>query len=175
MGKKEVLAALLGHKKIALLKTIFNSKEELCLKEIAQHSAVSLASTFRLLQEFVSLGLIERKVWKNNKTYLNQNNEQTAFLRELLAEKVDGIKSFLEASADISGIREILLHGEKSKNKANLLLIGENIDQNKVDQVVSAINSQGFELSYVPLTKQQYEQMAKMGLYDREKKVLRTV
>ena len=35
------------------------------------------------------------------------------------------------------------------------------------------VKDKGFDLSYLTLTKEQYEQMAKMGLYSGEKQVLK--
>jgi Fe2+ or Zn2+ uptake regulation protein len=172
MVKREVLASLLDSKKTAILKVILNSNEELTLNEIAKKGNVSIASTFRLLQEFTNLDFIEKKVWKNSKVYTCKDNEKITFLKDLFIEEFDGIQAFVEASSNLKDIQEILLH-QKNKNKANLLLIGKNIDQKKINQIVKEIKNKGFELSYVLLSKQQYEQMAKMGIYSGEEKVLK--
>ena len=173
MVKREVISALLDSKKVSVLKVLLNSSEELYLKEIAEKSNVSITSTFRLLQDFVNQDLIEKKLWKTSKIYLCKKNEKVNFLKELLFEEFDGVQTFLDSIKEISEIKKIILQGKKTRNKANLLLIGENINQTKIDEICKEIKNQGFELSYFPLTEQQYEQMTKMGLYSGEKKVLK--
>jgi len=173
MVKRELLAELLDSKKIGVLKVILNSNEELYLNEIAKKSGVSITSTFRLLQSFVNLDLVEKKVWKTSKVYYCKNNDKIAFLKDLFLEQFDGIQAFLQASAEISGIQEIILHGQAKKDKANLLLIGNNIEQDKAKAISASIKNKGFDLSFVALTPDQYEQMAKMGLYSGDKKILR--
>ncbi len=173
MGKKELLPALLDRKRIAILKTLLQSTEELYLNEIAKKSQVSVASTFRLLKEFAALGLVERKVWKNNKVYFCQNNEKTALLKDLLLEEFDGVKAFLEAVQGITGIHKIIQHGKAGQNKATIILIGEALDQEQIKQACSKIKENGFNLSFIILAPEQYNQMVEMGLYSGDKTILK--
>lgn len=173
MVKKEVLANLIDEKKAAILRVVLNSQEELCLKEIAEKSNVSITSTFRILQGLVKLEILQRRVWKNSKVYTCERNEKVLFLQELFYEEYDGLKEFTAAVENLPGIQNIILHGARKKNKANILLIGENIDVERVEEVCNKVKENGFELSYLTLTKEQYAQMAKMGLYSGEKKVLK--
>jgi hypothetical protein len=55
---------------------------------------------------------------------------------------------------------------------ANVLLIGENLETQKVESLCSELKTKGFELSYLVLTKDQYTQMSKMGFYSGDKKIL---
>jgi len=173
MVKREVLGALLDSKKAAILKVLVNSKEELFLKEVAEKSGVAMASAFRILQELVKKEIIERKEWKNSKVYGCGKNEKAEFLKELFYEEYDGVSEFVSRVQDFSGIQNIILHGGRKKGKANVLLIGEGIDSAAVEHMCKQVREKGFELSYLTLTKEQYEQMAQMGLYSGEKKVLK--
>ena len=173
MVKKEVLAKLIDDKKAAILKVMLNSKEELYLKEIALKSQVSITSTFRILQELQGMEVLRRREWKNSKVYSCEKNEKVNFLKDLFHEELDGLGEFVSQVRGFSEIQEILLQGTKRKGKANVLLIGENIDVSKIDPVVNSLKEKGYELSYLTLTKVQYEQMSKMGLYSGEKKVLK--
>ena len=173
MVKKELLAKLIDHKKTAILKVLLSSPEELCLKEIVQKSKVSITSTFRILQELQELGVLTRREWKTSKVYSCKKNEKVDFLKDLFHEEFDGLSEFVDVVRDFSGIQEILLQGAKRKGKANVLLIGENIDVSKIDEVCNGLKEKGYELSYLTLTKSQYKQMSKMGLYSGEKKVLK--
>jgi predicted transcriptional regulator len=171
--KKEILTKLIDIKKSAILQTILNSKEEMYLKEIAEISNVSITSAFRILKDLVELGILGKKEWKTSKVYYPLNNEKVTFLQELFIEEYDGLQEFVSKVKDFSGIDNVILHGVKKKGKANILLIGENIDITKIEEVCKEIKNKGFELSYLTLTKEQYVQMSKMGLYSNEKKVLK--
>ena len=173
MIKREVLKALIDKKKIAVLRAILNSNEEQYLKEIAEKSKVPIASTFRILHELAEQDIIERREWKTSKVYSCKRNEKAEFLKELFYEEYDGVKEFVAAIDGISGIQSIILHGSRKKGKANVLLLGEWIDTKIVEEECRKIREKGFELSYLTLTKEQYEQMAKMGLYSGEKNVLK--
>lgn len=173
MEKGVVLAGLMEPKKSAVLRVLLNSKEELCLKEVAAKSNVSLTSTFRLLGELVSSGLVRRREWKNSKVYSPEDNEKAGFLRELFYEEYDGLTDFLEQTNGLAGLSGVVQYGPKKKDKASVMLIGEGIDLVKVNESCQKLKEKGFELTYLTLTKSQYEQMTKMGLYSGEKKVLK--
>jgi len=173
MGRGEALAQLIDEKKAAVLKALLNSKEELCLNEVASKSEVSLTSTFRILQEFVDAGLVKRREWKNAKVYSPEENEKINFLRDLFYEEFDGLAEFVNQVAPINSIQSIVTYGPKKKDKASVMIIGEGIDMTKVNEVCQKLKDKGFELTCLTLTKAQYDQMTRMGLYSGDKKVLK--
>jgi Fe2+ or Zn2+ uptake regulation protein len=172
MEKGELLGSLIDAKKAAVLRVLLNSGDELCLKEVTEKSKVPVTSTFRILQELVDLGIIDKREWKNSKTYPCRNGERVDFLREIFHEQKDAVQEFVNDIKDFHGIQRIILHGKRDK-KANLILIGEGINNRRVAEVQEEINKRGFELGSTILTSEQYEQMSKMGLFSGEKKVLR--
>jgi DNA-binding transcriptional ArsR family regulator len=173
MVGKDVFAKLVDEKKAAILRTLINSPQELYLKEIATKSSVSITSTFRILQELVALEILERREWKTSKVYSCKKNEKVEFLKDIFHEKYDGIEVFLNSIEPLPNIERVILHGARSKNKANVLIIGENIAPRPLENISEHIKSKGFELSFLVLTSEQYNQMLKMGLYKGDKKVLR--
>lgn len=173
MVKKEVLANLIDSKKAAVLKVVLNSPEELYLKEIATKSGVSITSTFRIIKELIEMGILKKREWKTSKVYGCERNAKVDFIKELLHEEFEGLEEFVDRMKDFPEISNIILHGAQRKGKANVLLIGENIDSNKIEEICSDLKDKGFEMSYLTLTKGQYSQMSKMGLYSGEKKILK--
>ena len=133
MVKKEVLAQLIDDKKGAILRVLLKTSDELTLNEIAQQSNVSLTSTFRILQELVTMEVLARRVWKNSKVYRCHDNEKVEFLKTLFDEDIDGIAEFVKAAEDIAGVQNIIQYGNVKKGKANILLIGENINATHLD------------------------------------------
>lgn len=173
MVRKEVLSQLIDSKKAAILRVVLNSSEEMYLKEIATKSNVPITSTFRILQELTVMEILTKRHWKTSKVYVCNQNEKAAFLKDLFAEPFDGLQTFVDAIEAVPGIESVILHGARKKGKANVLLLGENINRAKIDPLCEDLKGKGFELSYLTLTKDQYEQMAKMGLYSGEKQVLK--
>ena len=104
---------------------------------------------------------------------MKRRNGRLDFLKGLFADEYDGLQDFVKAMEDVKGISQIILHGKQKQGKANVLLIGQHIEVGKVDVVAKAIAKKGFEISYLTLGMNQYTQMAKMGLYSEEKKVLK--
>ena len=173
MARGEALAQLVDEKKSAVLKALFNSKEELCLNEVAAKSSVSVTSTFRILQELTNAGLVKRREWKNSKVYSPEDNEKVTFLKELFYEEFDGLGEFLNSVSGMTSIQSIVSYGPKKKDKGSVMLIGEGIDSNKVTEICQQLKEKGFELTFLTLTKNQYDQMTRMGLYSGDKKVLK--
>lgn len=173
MIKKEVLAQLVDSKKARVLEVILHSNEEMFLKEISQKSQVPMASTFRILRELVAAGILTKRQWKTSKVYSCAHTEKTEFLKELFYNEYDGVAEFVQLLGNLEGVQNVILHGSQRKGKANVLVLGEHIDGNKVEEACQKIREKGFELSYLTLTKKQYDQMAKMGLYQGEKKVVK--
>ncbi len=172
MIKREVLAQLVDSKKARILEAVLHSKEEMVLKEIAEKSQVPMATTFRILQTLVAQSILTRREWKTSKVYSCAPTENAAFLKELFSNEYDGVHEFVGLIADVPSIQNILLH-ESRKGSANLLIIGENLDGNRLEEASQKVRAKGFDLTYLPLSRKQYEQMAKMGLYAGEKKVLK--
>jgi len=173
MVRKEMLHSLIDAKKIAILEVLLNSHEEMFLKEISQKSKVPMASAFRILQDMVGQGLLNKRKWKTSTIYNCVQNEKTDVLKELFSNEYDGVAEFVQAVGILPEVQSILLHGTQRKGKANLLVIGENLDTSKMEEASQRVREKGFDLTYLPVTRKQYDQMAKMGLYQGEKKVLK--
>lgn len=172
MVRKEVLHSLIDSKKIAILDVLLNAHEEMVLKEIAEKSKVPMASTFRILQELVGQGLLHKRKWKTSTIYSCIQNEKTDVLKELFSNEYDGVSEFVQLIVEGAGVQSIISHGAPRKGKANLLVIGESLDGVQLEEASQKVREKGFDLTYLPLTKKQYDQMSKMGLYQGEKKVV---
>ena len=80
---------------------------------------------------------------------------------------------FADTAKRIPNIEKIILYGKEEPNRANILLIGENISSDEINPIIAEINERyGYKISTLRLTQEQYEQMLSMGLYPNEKKVL---
>ncbi len=171
MEKKEVLANVIDAKKAAVLRVLLSTSDELYLKEISKKSSVPISSTFRILQELVKAGVLERREWKTSKVYSCKKETKT-FLKELFTEDSPAIQDFLQALKPLPGIENIYHHSDK-KGKNMVLIIGRNLANDLIERLAAQIRENGQELNCLTLTRDQYEQMLRMGLYPQEKKVLK--
>jgi len=174
MESAKLLEDLFDKKTLDILKLFLKKKDqEFCLKEIAKSTRVPLASSFRITNKLVMLELIERKRTKHLKTYKLIQNEKTRFLENVLEQKKTILDEFIEQIVNASGIRTIILYGKEEKDKANLLIIGDEVDNNIIREAIVNIKEKySFSITHLVLTEMQYNQMAAMNLYSKRKEVL---
>ncbi len=165
--KREVLGKLIDSKKASILRVLLHAKEELYLKEIAHQSRVPIASAYRILKELTKLELIERRVWKTAKVYRPCQNDEVEFLKELFDDQINPIQEFVSHVKGFSGITDMLLHGDPKKG--NIVIIGEFINQARVQEVAESLQG---SISFLCLTPNQYAQMERMGMYKEVTKLL---
>ncbi len=174
MQAVDVLTELFDKKILNILNTIINDKSGgMYLGEISKAASVSPATTYRILNKLVKSELIKEIKIKKLKLYSFNRTGKSDFLYRLFKKDVQVLKVFIEKAKDLNGLQAILLHGEETKDKANILLIGNNIDSGRVKEICSAIKeTYNFIISPLTLTAEQYDSMSKMGLYSGKKNIL---
>lgn len=173
MEKKKIIETLFDKKVVKILRLFINNPDtNYYLREISRIVKVSPASTFRILQSMKELELIEEKKLKHLKTYnLNESNASIFF--DLLEDKRSAIQEFTEFIKKVQGVKKAILHGKEEKDKASVLVVGEAIDQNTIrDKVLEIKQKYAYNLIFLVLDSDQYDQMSEMGLYPGKKKVL---
>ena len=79
----------------------------------------------------------------------------------------------MESASKIPNVESLILHGSELKDRANILIIGENVDSNLVKNICGEIKEEyNFTVSALTLAKAQFEQMSDMGLYSGKRKTL---
>ena len=171
MDQSEILSKLFDAKVLAILKFFMsNDKNEYYLREISRLTKVSPASTSRILNSLVKMGLLKLREIKTAKLYSLETGKSVEFLKSIV--EVDVVAQFVETATTLTGIEEMLLL-TREKSKANLLVLGHDIDTNELRRIAAEIKEKfSFTLNYMTLTREQYEQMSAMGLYPGSKKSL---
>ena len=175
MEELNTLKELFDKKILSILDVLINdnSNEGLYLREIAKKAKVSPASTHRILNKLSNLKLINQIKIKQIKLYKINKTEKTKFLNNLLKKDIRVMNLFVEMISKLHGINSIILHGEEQHDRANVLLIGTNIDSAKVKEICGELQQKHkFTISPLSLVQEQYEQMANMGLYSGKEKVI---
>jgi hypothetical protein len=132
-----------------------------------------MATTHRILTKLVKLGILDEIKISKFKVYQLAQNEKTEFLSSFIKESVKVLEVFIEAISSDPAIETIILVGKESDSKANVLIIGENVDAEKIKIAASDIKDQyNYKITYITMPQQQYDQMSSMGLYPGTKKTV---
>ena len=170
----ETLGALFDNKILSVLAVLVNDTTGgLYLREISKYSGVADATTYRVIKKLIKAGIVEQQNIKKLKLYRFRNSDQTRFLYKMLKKDVQVMQVFVEKASRIKGVQAILLHGKESNQRANVLVIGANIDAGEIKELCGSIKEKyNFIISPLTLTAEQFEQMSSMGLYSGKEKVL---
>ena len=172
MEPSEIMENLFDIKIVKILKFFLkNDNGHYYLREISRNTRVSVASTYRILNKLVELTILEINEIKTAKLYSLSNNKIVDFMKTMF--EVDVLQFFIEHASKMIGIQEVLLLGKKEKVKANVLVLGENINKADMKLLTGEIKEKyDFTINQMSLSREQYEQMSAMGLYPGNKKVL---
>jgi predicted transcriptional regulator len=170
----KILEELFDRKIIRVLQTLLRDRSrEYYLQEISKEANVPMASTSRILTKLEALDILNVRKISRFKLYKAGENTKVEFLCKLFKEDRKVLEKFVELVKNIRGLRRVILHGKKEATRANVLLIGENMDAGDIKGICAEIKDRyGFVISPLSLTYEQYGQMSQMGLYSGTKKVL---
>jgi hypothetical protein len=170
----KLLEGLFDKKKMSLIKLFLDSPErEFGLREAAKAARVPPATTHRILRVLVKLEVVEERKVRQLRLYKLDQNKATKFLDELLAIKKTAMEEFLEEARLLPGVESIIQYGTPTKEKASVIIIGENVDTANLSRIVGEIKEKyRFGILQTILPSFSYEQMSAMGLFTGEKKVL---
>jgi ACT domain-containing protein len=100
-------------------------------------------------------------------------NKDTALLAKLLEEKKSVIEEFVEYVSKLPGVEMIVMHGEESKDKANIIVIGAAVDSKAVKDKVGDIKGKyNFNIIEYVLDPGVFNQMSQGGLISGRKVIL---
>lgn len=169
-----LLAHLFDKKKISVLKVFLDAPErEFTMIEVAKSSRVSNATTFRILQKLVALDILEEHKVKHLRVYSLSKNQSTKYLERILEAGKSALEEFVELIKSVDGVSEVILHGKKKKERADILIIGRNVNAGAVQDIINTIlEKYKFTIVHLTLDPVQYKQMLSMGLYSGTKEEL---
>ncbi len=170
MQPEEVILNLIDQKIISILKTfIKHENEKLSLSQVAKESNVPIATTHRILKRLQKLKIIHLEHIHKYKLFQLNQNLTTQFLKQLIKLTPPGLEEFLKKIKDLE-VEEVIQQGIEQPEKINLIILG-NPEPNKIKQIVQEIYAKhNYTISYLILTKEQYEQMRAIGLYSGAQK-----
>jgi DNA-binding transcriptional ArsR family regulator len=170
MDKKQLIEKLFDKKMIKILRLLINNPEkEFYLREISRQTKVPVATTFRIIKLLKEVELIDEKKNKYLKVY-RANQKNISVFSELLEDKSSALREFVDYVSKLSGISQLILHGEEYKDKASIFIIGTNSDHEAINVKAVEIKEKfAFNIIHTFLSQNQYEQMTSMGLFSGKK------
>jgi len=174
MPSKNIVEDFFDKKTLAILKLfLFDNTDRFYLREISKKSKVPVATTFRIVKQLKALGVVDEHIIKKTKLYAVSKNKNTQLLASLLEEKRTAIDEFVETVSKLAGVEMIVLHGEATNDKANILIIGTGVDHKVVkDKVGDLKEKYNFNIIELALEPAQFNQMSSMGLFPGKKVIL---
>lgn len=171
MSGLDVFLQLMDSKVEALLRVLFNSQEELYLREAAKKANVPVTSALRVLSELSALGIVSVRAVKQLKLYSVAKGEKYDALAPLFRKDMLMVEQFVTRVKDVAGLKIIYQHGDDT-HRVDLVLIGEALDEGVLKGAVAEIKEkQNFTISYIVATLEQYKQMSQTGLWKWERKI----
>ena len=174
MVPKELLGGLMDEKKQRILKFFINNPDEkFYLREVGRAAKVPPATTYRIINRLLTMDILELYKLKRTKLYVIAKNSKTEALREIFEEKKTAVQEFVEYVSKLDNVERIILHGEESKDKTSLLIVGTKVDAAAIKVKVGDIKEK-YNISIIDLTltSDQFHQMTVMGLFPGEKTIL---
>ncbi len=174
MEPVKLLEHLFDKKKVQIIKQFLSQPErEWTLVELAKAARVPNATTYRILHKLVVLELIEERKHKHLKTYVLSESSSAKYLGKILETGDTALETFVEKVKALSNVEKVILHGKQTKEKANVLIIGNRVDSSSVNELGNDIKEKfNFTIITLVLDHEQYEQMSSMGLYAGTKRLL---
>ena len=170
METGDVLATLFDQKIVSIIKLFLrDDSKQYYLREIAKLTKVSPASTYRILKRLVDLQVLKVTEIKTAKLYSLEAGKTVDFLKSIL--EVDVVQAFVDQVKEVKGVEELYLYGKKEKSKATLFIVGSEIDNTNIKQIISDFKTRySFNILDHFFTKDQYEKV--QGLFSESKKLL---
>jgi Fe2+ or Zn2+ uptake regulation protein len=170
----KILEELFDRKTLAVLRLfIQNPDKQYYLREVAKLSRVPLATVFRIVHRLTAMGVLAEVKLRKFKVYQYGATKEAKFVEQLIEIRKGAVEDFVDACRTIDGIQQVVLHGKRQKDRANLLIIGSGVRPEPLMQAAAKVREQlGFTIIYLTLEPAQYEQMVHMGLYAEERQVL---
>jgi hypothetical protein len=172
MNFKESIIGLMDYKIVAVLGVFMkNSNMEYCLNEVTELSKVPVATTHRILRKLIKQNLIKFNKIKTLRLYSLNECDATSYLNTLFEDSDAHVIEFIEAIRSDPNIDTIIQYGKETKDRVNLLVIGQGVNPEPIKAGVYNIKEKyGITLSTLVLEPEQYQQMSDMGLYSGRKK-----
>ncbi|MBD3263021.1 helix-turn-helix domain-containing protein [Candidatus Woesearchaeota archaeon] len=170
-GKSALLAKLFDEKTVKILKKLLIKKGVFYLRDLSRETGVSLATTYRIVQKLIKLGLVTKD--KQDKfTFYRLLNDSPAY-KELysliIGTAPDPISNIRKELENRYGAKKFSLYLLKGKEK-KIFVVSKTANSAAVKSIISKVaDKTGKKFNHIVLKPTQFSQMQEIGLINRDK------
>ena len=166
---KEILNSLFDEKTVSVISEI-PGRETISIRDVARKTNLSVATVFRIFQKLEKSGLIKKKKVGVFSCYEIDKNSKAYALTEKLIPKQNPLE-LLTSIVSKDKTEEIRLLDE-GDSKASVLIIGQ-VKTGKIMDLCEVIKKEfAYSIQPLVLTREQYENMARLNIAPSTKKIL---
>ncbi|UCD04436.1 MAG: winged helix-turn-helix transcriptional regulator [Candidatus Woesearchaeota archaeon] len=160
MKRIELLEKIFDDKTVKILRELITVSDIFYLRDVSKRTGVSLATTYRIMQRLVNLGMVEKeKVGKFIQYRIKKGEKYNEVYALISGEEVDPIKLFKTKIENKYGSSFTIFNTQDKK----LFLIGKDIgDISDISKDIE--RSTGVRLSILKVDPEQFKRMKEMGL-----------
>ena len=169
-ARSKLLANLFDKKTIEVLKKLLLKKDVFYIRDLSRETLVSLATTFRIVQKLVGLGLVTKDVQDKFTWYKLQRDsdiykEIYALVMGATPDPIDMLKQQLKEK--FAAAFNAFMTKDKDKK---IFIVSDIVKQADVDEIANKIHEvAGSKPNYMVITPQFFDQMQTIGLISKEK------
>ncbi|MFH0869208.1 MAG: helix-turn-helix domain-containing protein [archaeon] len=169
-ARSQLLASLFDKKTIEILKKLLLKKDIFYLRDLSRETGVSLATTFRIVQKLMSLGLVTKE--QQDKFTWYKLLRDTDIYREVYSlvmgatpDPADMFKQQLKGR--FAAAFQAYMTRDKDKK---IFVISDMVKQADADAIISSVTeTTGTKLNCMVITPAFFEQMQTIGMIAKEK------
>ncbi len=169
-ARSQLLANLFDKKTIEILKKLLLKKDIFYLRDISRETSVSLATTFRIVQKLMGLGLVAKE--QQDKFSWYKLLRDTEIYKEVYSlvmgstpDPADMVKQQLREK--FAAAFQAFVTKDKDRK---IIVISEMVKQADADAIISSVaESTGTKLNCIVMTPAFFEQMQTIGMISKDK------
>lgn len=166
--RSALLASLFDKKTVEVLKKLLRKKDIFYLRDLSRETGVSLATTYRIVQKLMKIGLVSKE--KKDKFTFYTLLRHSPVYEELHSLVIGAVQDPLQLLKSIleEKYSNFNIYTTKGKDK-KIFVISEHIKPKNIDTILDQIvEKTGVKLSCLIFAPFQFEQMKSAGLITKD-------
>lgn len=171
MERAQILSNLFDEKTVKILEKLLTKKDVFYLRELSKESGVSLATTYRIIQKLISMGLAKKT--QQGKFTIYKLEKSASIFSEIyniiIGQEIDPIEFLKKSLKENFPSQPILIYILKEGDK--IFVIG-NINTEYLEELAKTIyDKTGVKLDLLAISSDQFSKMRDMGLVGQGKAI----
>ncbi len=170
VDQRALLTQIFDEKTVLVLEQILHKKDIFYLREVSKDSGVSLATTFRIVQKLVKMGLVDKDIQgKFNYYHIVRDTPIFEEIFSLIVGEKPNPEKIVKEYFD-SKYGDVVQIWVERKTKSKFFVVGEGISKEDTTQVIADVKERiGKKITALAISQEQFNQMKEMGMINSDK------